>query len=93
MYIVHGKLYMSLSQIHEIDIGKDYCYNQAYYRPNHATHHLLDDKHAYDDDDKTCYVISEVTHKSLITALHPPFGHPLPKGRGKSYTFELQAFV
>ena len=92
MYIVHGKLYMSLSQIHEIDIGKDYCYNQAYYRPNHATHHLLDDKHAYDDDDKTCYVISEVTHIKS-SAPHPPFGHPLPKGQGKSYTFELQAFV
>ena len=84
---------MLLSQIHEIHVGK-YCYdNQAYNRTYHTAHHLLDDEYADDDDDKARYVISEVTHKSLITALHPPFGHPLPKGRGKSYTFELQAFV
>ena len=69
---IHYSFFCRLSQIHEIDIGKDYCYNQAYYRPNHATHHLLDDKHAYDDDDKTCYVISEVTHISfyLNTAIN-----------------------
>ena len=84
---------MLLSQIHEIHVGK-YCNNnQANNCTYHATHHLLDNEYTDDDDYKTCYVISEVTHKSLITALHPPFGHPLPKGRGKSYTFELQAFV
>ena len=68
-----------LSQVHKINVGK-YCYDyQAYNRTYHATLHLLDDEHANDEDDKTRYVISEVTHKSLITALHPPFGHPLPQ--------------
>ena len=56
---------MSLSQIHEIDVGKYYCDYQAYNRTYHATHHLLDDEHANDENDKTRYVISEVTHKSL----------------------------
>ena len=70
---------MLLSQIHEIDVGKN-CYDyQAYNCTYHAAHHLLDNKYADDDDDKTCYVISEVTHKSLTTAPHPPFGHPLPQ--------------
>lgn len=54
---------MLLSQIHEIHVGK-YCnYNQANNCTYHATHHLLDNKYADDDDYKTCYVISEVCHK------------------------------
>jgi hypothetical protein len=77
---------MSLSQIHEIDIGKDYCYNQAYYRPNHATHHLLDDKHAYDDDDKTCYVISEVTHIKKLGP-SPALWAPSPQGAREKLHF------
>ncbi len=81
-----------LSQIHEIYVGKNSHDYQAYNRTYHATHHLLNDKYADDDDDKTSYVISEVTHIKS-SAPHPPFGHPLPKGRGKSYAFELQAFV
>ena len=54
---------MSLSQIHKINVGKYYCNYQAYNRTYHATHHLLDDEHTNDEDDKTRYVISEVTHK------------------------------
>ena len=63
--MVNCTWYMPLSQIHEIYVGK-YCHdNQADNRTYHATHHLLDYEHANDDDDKTCYVISEVTHISL----------------------------
>ena len=69
---------MPLSQIHEIHVGK-YCHdNQADNRTYHATHHLLDDEHANDDDYKTCYVISEVTHISLTK---PSQIEPFPKGR------------
>ena len=57
---------MPLSQIHEIHVGK-YCHdNQADNRTYHATHHLLDDEYADDDDDKARYVISEVCHIFLF---------------------------
>ena len=77
---------MPLSQIHEIHVGK-YCHdNQADNRTYHATHHLLDDEHANDDDDKTCYVISEVTHISLTKPSQIEPNQALPKGR-MSYSF------
>ena len=81
MYIVHGKLYMSLSQVHKIHVGKYYCDYQAYNRTYHATHHLLDDEHANDEDDKTRYVISEVTHKSLTKPSPIEPNQAFPKGR------------
>ena len=53
---IHYSFFCKLSQIHEIDVGKN-CYDyQAYNRTYHAAHHLLDDEHADDDDDKTCYM-------------------------------------
>ena len=73
-----------LSQIHEIDVGKN-CYDyQAYNRTYHAAHHLLDDEHADDDNDKTCYVISEVTHKILASPPALPRREGAGRRKGKS---------